>query len=306
MPGTLPDVSWAGCGCVMTVASGPPVTSDVLVPGVVGISQAAAETNIEAAGLVVGTITSASHATYPAGYVISQNPSAGTPVSPGSSVNFVISTGPASGAIPAPTGLTATPGNAQVSLSWNAVSGANQYTVKMSLASGGPYNAIAIPTGPSYTDTGLTNGTTYYYVVTANGPAGESANSSQVSATPAAGAATRTMVWGKSPETHLPSIGGLGETESKTQRNGNYLFPAAAGQNYLYMCIPVEFGGPTYPGGFMLGGMNASIAQPDDEAPFGTDQLNGYWFETGSSSGQDYRIYRASLTTAGAPTWTVN
>jgi len=48
---------------------------------------------------------------------------------------------------------------------------------------------IACPTGTSYVDTGLTNGTIYYYVVTASytgGPnaGGESANSSQASATP--------------------------------------------------------------------------------------------------------------------------
>ena len=42
------------------------------------------------------------------------------------------------------------------------------------------------PTTTSYTDTGVTNGTTYYYVVAAVNTAGESANSSQVSATPTA------------------------------------------------------------------------------------------------------------------------
>jgi len=88
-----------------------------------------------------------------------------------------------------PTGLTATPGNAQVSLSWGASIGANGYHVKRSRTSGGPFVGIACPTGTSYVDTGLTNGTIYYYVVTASytgGPnaGGESANSSQASATP--------------------------------------------------------------------------------------------------------------------------
>ena len=39
---------------------------------------------------------------------------------------------------------------------------------------------------PSYTDTGLSNGTPYYYVVSAVNACGESADSSQVSATPTA------------------------------------------------------------------------------------------------------------------------
>lgn len=87
-----------------------------------------------------------------------------------------------------PTGLTATPGNAQVSLSWTASSGATSYNVKRSTTNGGPYSTVASPTGTSYTNTGLTNGTTYYYIVTAVNSAGESGNSSQVSATPTNGA----------------------------------------------------------------------------------------------------------------------
>jgi fibronectin type 3 domain-containing protein len=85
-----------------------------------------------------------------------------------------------------PTGLQATAGNAQVSLSWNASTGAASYSVKRSTTSGGPYTALASPTATSYTDTGLTNGTTYYYVVAAVNSVGSSANSSQATATPTA------------------------------------------------------------------------------------------------------------------------
>jgi hypothetical protein len=56
--------------------------------------------------------------------------------------------------------------------------------VKRATTNGGPYTQIAAPTSTSYTDTSLTNGTTYYYVVSALDSAGESANSSQASATP--------------------------------------------------------------------------------------------------------------------------
>src|SRR4029453_3870617 len=78
----------------------------------------------------------------------------------------------------APTGLTAAPGNAQVSLSWTASSGATGYNVKRATVSGGPYTTVN-PTpiaATSYTDTPLTNGTTYYYVVTAVNASGESGN----------------------------------------------------------------------------------------------------------------------------------
>jgi endo-1,4-beta-xylanase len=88
--------------------------------------------------------------------------------------------------LPAPTGLAATAGNAQVQLIWNPVTGATGYNVKRATTSGGPYTTIATVTGTSFTDTGRTNGTTYFYVVSAFNANGESANSSQVSATPIA------------------------------------------------------------------------------------------------------------------------
>lgn len=84
----------------------------------------------------------------------------------------------------APAGLAASPGNAQVALAWNATSGATGYNIKSSTTSGGPYSIVAKVAGTNYTHTGLINGTTYYYVVTATNLAGESANSTQASAMP--------------------------------------------------------------------------------------------------------------------------
>jgi fibronectin type 3 domain-containing protein len=86
----------------------------------------------------------------------------------------------------APAGLQATPGNTQVSLSWTASTSATSYHVKRSTTSGGPYTQVSAPTVANFTDTGLTNGATYYYVVSALNATGESANSSQASATPIA------------------------------------------------------------------------------------------------------------------------
>jgi cellulose 1,4-beta-cellobiosidase len=91
----------------------------------------------------------------------------------------------------APASLTASPGASQVSLSWTASNGASSYHVKRALISGGPYISVGCVTGTAFTDTGVTSGTTYYYVVSADyqaGPdaGGESADSPEASATPSA------------------------------------------------------------------------------------------------------------------------
>jgi len=85
-----------------------------------------------------------------------------------------------------PTGLTATAGNSQVNLAWNASSGADHYWVWRSTSSGGLFQPVAYSVGTSVTDVGVTNGTTYYYVVVAENSGGQSGNSNQASATPSA------------------------------------------------------------------------------------------------------------------------
>jgi hypothetical protein len=84
-----------------------------------------------------------------------------------------------------PSGVTATAGDTQVVLSWTAVTGATGYHVKRSTTTGGPYTQAGAPTSATFTDTGLTDGTKYFYVVSAVNTGGESANSAEVSATPA-------------------------------------------------------------------------------------------------------------------------
>jgi len=87
---------------------------------------------------------------------------------------------------PSPVHLNVTAGNALVNLSWTAEAGATSYHVKRALASTGAYQQIKAASSTAYTDAGLHNGTPYFYVVTAVNTAGESSNSNQVTATPAA------------------------------------------------------------------------------------------------------------------------
>ncbi len=88
-----------------------------------------------------------------------------------------------------PAHLTATAGDGVVTLTWTASTDATGYNVKRATTDGGPYAQLAqlaASASTGYTDSSVTNGTTYYYVVTTLTAAGESANSAQVSALPGA------------------------------------------------------------------------------------------------------------------------
>ncbi|HJT10718.1 MAG TPA: fibronectin type III domain-containing protein [Candidatus Nitrosotalea sp.] len=88
-----------------------------------------------------------------------------------------------------PQNLQATTSDAQVSLSWtapinNGGSTITGYKIYRSTSSGTESFLIAVGNVTSYTDTGLTNGITYYYKVTAVNSVGESAQSNEANAIP--------------------------------------------------------------------------------------------------------------------------
>jgi len=96
----------------------------------------------------------------------------------------------------APTGV-ATSGTTQTgtTVSWTASAGATSYKIFRSTTSGGPYTQVGTSTTTSFTDSGLTCNTTYFYVVTASNGTCDSGNSAQASATTSVctGCTTRTL-----------------------------------------------------------------------------------------------------------------
>ena len=84
-----------------------------------------------------------------------------------------------------PSGITATPGDKQVVLAWKAVTGATSYAVFRGTAANGEAAVpVAMPKTPTATDAGLTNGTQYFYKITALNAAGSSVMSNEAHATP--------------------------------------------------------------------------------------------------------------------------
>lgn len=87
--------------------------------------------------------------------------------------------------VTAPSGLSATAVFGKANLSWSEFIGASTYSVKRSSSSGGPYSTLASGlTSPAWSDSTVSAGVTYYYVVSANAGATEGANSAELAVTP--------------------------------------------------------------------------------------------------------------------------
>ncbi|MGH3179799.1 MAG: fibronectin type III domain-containing protein, partial [Streptosporangiaceae bacterium] len=155
--------------------------------------------------------------------------------------------GPASGAASAtptakvtkpglPNGLAASPGNGKVTLSWTTPgsdggTGISGYEIYRGTSPGGesgtPVNASLVA-GTSFTVTGLTNGTRYYFTVAAVNKAKlQSAKSGEASATPAAGASASASASASGsasatgPATASPSGGATATATGLTATPGN-------------------------------------------------------------------------------------
>ncbi len=202
---------------------------------------------------------------------------------------------PAGTATPsAPTSLLATAGSSVVSLSWNASAGAISYNVKRAQVSGGPYVTIASGiTTTVYGDSGLTNGATYYYVVSAINANGESANSIQASATPVAPAAFAVRINAGGPR-YVDSLGNTWMADTYFQ-NGSAYAPASLNTtNIQNTADPVlyrseRFGGP--PGTTPL-----AYAIPVANGTYTVRLLFAEtWFGVATGGGVGSRVFDVSL-----------
>lgn len=162
-------------------------------------------------------------------------------------LNAVASPNPPAPLPATPTGLTAQAGVSQVTLNWMTAAGdlAQGYNVLRSTTSGRPYATIAswnANTSPTYTDTSVANGTTYYYVVSASNQNGTSARSAEISATPASSALP--VVW---------TAQDLGVVTS----NGSTAFNPAGDNTFVVTSYGTGIGG-TGDGGFHYTYVNAT------------------------------------------------
>lgn len=118
------------------------------------------------------------------GYIAAARVESGVLTAQDIKANYALGPLGTAGAI-TPTGLVAVSGDGEVALSWNASGNASSYNIKRTTSSNGVYSVIATNiTTLGFTNSGLSNGTIYYFVISAVNSAGESTNSTPVSAQP--------------------------------------------------------------------------------------------------------------------------
>ena len=93
-----------------------------------------------------------------------------------------------------PSGVKATANSSYISVTWNAVSGADSYGVYRSTSANGTYSLITTFATTTYSDYAVSAGTTYYYKISAKNSAGESDKSTYANATMSSGGGTTTTL----------------------------------------------------------------------------------------------------------------
>ena len=139
-------------------------------------------------GTVSGTTTTFTDTGLTNGKTYFYNVAANNSVGVSPDTNEVsVSPGSATTVPPAPTGLSANPVNSEIDLTWNPSEGATSYSIYRGTAPGAEgATPVGTTTTDSFNDTGLTNGTGYYYTVAASNAAGTSAKTAETNTVPTA------------------------------------------------------------------------------------------------------------------------
>jgi Zn-dependent metalloprotease len=205
-----------------------------------------------------------------------------------------------------PAGLSAVPGLNKVTLNWTPALNAKSYNVKRAATSGGPYTLIGSNQSPAYVDYPASNGSPYYYVVTAvNGPF-ETSPSNEASAIPASygflwtgASTTHPTSWNDSSNWSPAGIPGAGD--SATLTGGHItLSNAVAVQNCTILGGVIDGSGSlsisnlfTWKGGQIKGTLNTPAG--------GYLQISG---DTSNPSAGEIKILSGTLNNAGSATQT--
>ena len=234
----------------------------------------------------------------------------------------ILATPSATGEAPsAPINVSAAPGDGEITISWDAVSGAARYNVYWATSSGVSMDTyegkIEDITTTSYTHTDLANGTTYYYVVTAENDYGESDESDEVSAAAGFEISIRTIIVDGMPSDWF----GIEPVMSDAQGNSSCgsgtdikSFYVAKDSNYLYWCVDTwsgtfEFGSSDLPKGpavviysfseqgEILRGVEAHMIGSSEEGSIATRDYGSdwVWFDAGPQYGQANQVAEGKI-----------
>ena len=233
-------------------------------------------------------------------YVVAENNGSASPNS--QTVSAVVS-------LPAPTGLTATPGSGSVTLNWtaSAAPGASYYEVFGATALNGAYADLGPVYGTTFVQTGLASGTTYYYYVIPanNGGAGipSAIVSSAISqatpvltATPGNGSVSLSWdaVSGASYYNLYESTDGVNFTYFDYAYGTNYTRSGRTnGQTYYYYFVPVINGN----GGTQSATVSALISLPPPTnltATPGNGSITLNWTASGTPGASYYYLYEST------------
>ncbi len=222
-----------------------------------------------------------------------------------SSLSSEVSATPQSVTLTPPATITVSPDDGQTTITFTAVTGATSYniywdtqagvtTARNGRSSARVGNLISGATSP-YTHTGLTNGTTYYYIITSANGNQESAPSAEYSMAPSAGIPTApvnvtvtatdgvmTLTWdavtGATSYNIYWKTGGAGVTTANSQITGATSPYAHTGRSngntYYYIVTAVNSSGESGPSS-EVSALYAPPSAPKPDAPNGITATSG-------------------------------